>query len=100
MKKIIYSRESLIKIKEIEAYLRETFGYQTALNASRNLKLRIKSLKNFPYQGSSFRDLYGIDTDYRQLYVPPNHVIYYIEEDSIEIINIYNDKEDYFSKLF
>lgn len=100
MKKLIYSSESLLKIKDIESYLTENYGLQSARNIKRYLKSRIQSLKEYPYQGASLRDIYGFETDFRHLFVPPTHVIYTVSNDRIEIINLYHEREDFISKLF
>ncbi len=100
MKKLIYSPESIQKIEKIREYLKEEFGPKIAKEKEKNLKSRITSLKRFPNQGISLHDFYGFKTDYRQLYVPPNYVIYRIIDDKIIIFNLYYDREDYIEKLF
>ena len=70
------------------------------LKQKRLLKSRIRSLRKFPYQGESLKDIYEFDTIYRRLYVPPNNIIYYVDNEKIEVVNIYHDREDYLTKLF
>ena len=41
------------------------------------------------------KDIYEFDTIYRRLYVPPNNIIYYVDNEKIEVVNIYHDREDY-----
>ncbi|MBQ6502622.1 MAG: type II toxin-antitoxin system RelE/ParE family toxin [Flexilinea sp.] len=100
MKKIILSVETFQKIDRIVEYVSAEFGSKKANEAKSLIKRRIRSLRSFPYQGESISDMYGYDTIYRKLYVPPNNIIYYVDEEKIEIVNIYNDSEDYLTKLF
>ena len=100
MRKIIFTPKALRKIDQISNYLSTEFGKQTAKDKKLFLKKRIKSLKSFPYQGESIRDLYDIETNLRRLYVPPNNVIYEIKDNTILIDDIFHDKEDFITKLF
>ena len=100
MKKLIYSPDSVQKIEIMRTYLKDEYGLKVAKEKEKYLKSRIISLKKFPYQGISLHDAYGYETDFHQLYVPPNYVIYRIIEDKIVIINLYHEREDYLQKLF
>ena len=51
-------------------------------------------------QGVSMYELYGVIPDYRKLYVAHNHIFYLIEDRTIQIINVYNEREDFMWKLF
>ena len=90
----------MLKLAQITNYVSAEFGAKRGSEAKRFLKNRIRSLRKFPYQGESLRDLYGFDTVYRRLYVPPNNIMYYVDDEKIEVVNIYNDREDYLMKLF
>ena len=82
------------------AYVSSEFGLQTAKDTKRLFQKRIKSLRSFPYQGESIRDIYGFDTNLRRLYIPPNNIIYEVDEEKIEINDIFHDREDFIMKLF
>lgn len=88
------------KIDQIVDYVSSEFGLSKGKEVKRVLKSRIRSLRLYPYQGESLSDMYGFDTVYRKLYVPPNNIIYYVDEEKIEIVNIYSSREDYYTKLF
>ena len=48
----------------------------------------------------SLRGMYGVDTDYRYVYIAHNYVFFRVSEDSIQIINIFHEHEDYMLALF
>lgn len=100
MRKIIFTPKAIRKISQIDSFISSEFGLEKAKNYKRTLKNRIKSLKSYPFQGESIHDLHGYDTKLRRLYVPPNNVIYQVEDDNILIYDIFHDKEDYITKLF
>ena len=100
MKRLIFTPKAIRKINQIEKYISSEFGSQAAKDAKRLLKKRIKSLKSFPYQGESIRDIYGFDTSLRRLYVSPNNIIYEVSEDIIKINDIFHEREDFIMKLF
>ncbi len=61
---------------------------------------RIRSLETMERQGISMYEMYGVNPDYRKLYVAHNYVFYLIEEQTIRIVNVYHEKEDFMWKLF
>lgn len=100
MKKIIYSPDAIEKILEIERRVRREFGNITAQKVKRTITEKIRSLSQMESQGVSMFDLYGVTPDYRRLYVAHNYIFYLVEEKTIKIVNLYNEKEDYMYKLF
>ena len=100
MREIILSAETIQKIDQIKDYVSGEFGSKKGSDAKKFIKSRILSLKSFPYQGESLSEMFGFDTNYRRLYVPPNNIIYYVTDEKIEIVNIYHSREDYLAKLF
>ena len=61
---------------------------------------RIRSLETMERQGISMYEMYGVNPDYRKLYVAHNYVFYLIEEQANRIVNVYHEKEDFMWKLF
>ena len=61
---------------------------------------RLHRLQEYEESGVSICNLYGIDTDYRYVFVAHNYVFYRITADSIRILNIYNEREDFMLDLF
>jgi len=100
MKGIIYSPDYKEKIVLIKQWIRERFGKDTADKSIKAIQKRIASLKQFPEQGISVQEMFGIITEYRYIYIAPNYVFYVVGEDFIRIVNIYNEREDFSYHLF
>lgn len=45
-------------------------------------------------------EMYGVMPDYRKLYAARNHIFDLIENETIRIVSVYHEKEDYMWKLF
>lgn len=50
--------------------------------------------------GVSIREQYGLDCDYYMLFVEYNYFVYRILEDSVVILEIFNEKEDFVYQMF
>ena len=57
-------------------------------------------LQEYEESGVSLKELYGINTDYRYVFVEHNYVFYQITSDSIRILNLYSEREDFMTSLF
>ena len=44
--------------------------------------------------------MFGVDTDFRYLYVKKNYLFYYLEGEKIIIAEMYDEREDFMFKLF
>ncbi len=44
--------------------------------------------------------MYGIDCDYRYLYIAHNYLFYRIEENTVIVTEIFDEREDFMYKLF
>ena len=100
MKKLIYSQVYKRKILILKKYLDEQFGQDVRKNVLKTITNRLHDLQKHEKSGVSVRDLYQINTDYRCVFVSHNYVFYRITRDSIRIINIYHEREDYMLALF
>lgn len=100
MKKIKYSPDAADKIREINQGISEQYGTENAKKIVKGIIDAINDLSIFEMKGPALSDLFGIDTDYRYLYVKKNYIFYRIDDECIRIINIYNEKEDFIWKLF
>ena len=50
--------------------------------------------------GPSVEEMFHITSDYRYIYVSRNYIFYKIEQEYVQIINLYNEKEDFLWLLF
>ncbi len=99
-KKIAYSAVALSKRKEIKRELRERYGKEVADRISNHISKVIRELKDFPQMGISVRTLYDLECDYYILFVEHNYFVYRIWKDTIVILEIFNEKEDFMYQMF
>ena len=100
MKELVYSPRYRKKLIEIKKHIDLRFGQDVTKKVLRTVTDRLHQLEQFEESGVSIRDLYGIDTDYRYVFVAHNYVFYRVETKVIRIINIYNEREDFMKDLF
>ena len=60
----------------------------------------IRSLQDNPLKGSSVESLLEIPTPYRFLHVEQNYTFYRIENDTVFVTDIYNEREDFMWRMF
>ena len=99
-KKIVYSLEALSKRKAIKKEIREKYGAERAKKFSDHISKTIADLKRFPEMGISMREKFGLDCEYRMLFVERNYFVYRIDGDRILMLEIFNEKEDFMYQLF
>ena len=100
MKKLIYSKKFKRKLVELKKYLDIQFGIDVRKKVLKTITDRLHQLQHHEESGVSIRDLYGINTDYRYVYVVHNYVFYRVANDGIRILCIYNEREDFMFDLF
>ena len=100
MKKLVYSPKYKSKIIEIKKYLDIHFGNEIHKRVLKEITDQVHKLLDFQEMGVSIKELYGIETEYRYIYVAKNYVFYRTDPDYVYIVNIYNEREDFMMKLF
>ena len=100
MKKLVYSPKYKLKLNEIKKYLDFHFSKEIRKRVLKEITDQIHELLDFPEMGVSIKELYGIETEYRYIFIAKNYVFYRADSDFIYIVNIYNEREDYMMKLF
>ena len=100
MKELKYSPNAREKLKQIKQHVMQKFGSGIADKVMKKMIKSFRDLQQFENKGVSVESVLGISCDYRMLYVQHNYVFYQIKADVIEIIDIYNEKEDFMWKLF
>ena len=100
MKRLIYSPDAIEKLREIDLYLKMMYGDETASEIKKAINARIKSLKTAELQGVSVRDLYGFNTNYRRIFTNHYHIFYRVDAETIFIVAIFHEREDFISRLF
>ena len=99
-RKIIYSKTALSKRKSMKKEIKERYGQETAEKVSKRISGTIAKLKQFPQLGISMREQYALDCDYYMLYIVHNYFIYRILNDTIMILEIFHEKEDFMYHMF
>ena len=100
MKKLKYSPDYIEKMRELKKYLDFQFGGDVRKKVIEEIGNRVRSLREHEQIGISVRDMYGVDTDCLCIFVAKNYVFYRIEPDSIYVVNIYDEREDFMMDLF
>ena len=84
----------------IKAYIVRQFGTDKAKRILNEIASTARQLELFPEEGSWLEELVGYPTDYRYLVVKPNYIFYRNEGDTVRIIRILNEKQDFLQTLF
>ena len=98
--KIEYSQIVRQKMKELKENLTEQFGVKTASKGMKAITESVRQLSDFPLKGVSVSEMFGVDTDFRYLYVKKNYLFYYLEGNKIIIAEMFDEREDFMFKLF
>lgn len=100
MPKLIYTPKALNDLQGIKAYVAKQFGEGKAKACAKEITSTAKQLELFPGEGPRLKDLIGYPTDYHYLVVKPNYVFYRVEGDTVRVIRILNEKQDFLQKLY
>lgn len=76
------------------------FGTEVSKRAIKKITDAARGLEQFVEKGVSVSAMYGIECDYRYLYVGHNYLFYIVEENKIIIAEMFDDREDFMYKLF
>lgn len=100
MKKIKYTPDAADKLRAINRAILLQYGSKKAKEIVGNITGAIRGIAYNEQKGPSVERMFGVDSDYRYIFVSNNYVFYSIESDCIRIINMYNEKEDFMWQLF
>lgn len=100
MKKLVYSPQYKRRLTEIRKYLDAHFGVDVRKKVLRMITDRLHQIQMHEGSGVSLRELYGINTEYRYVFVAHNYVFYKIEADCVHILTIYSEREDFLLDVF
>ena len=98
--KVEFSQIVRRKMKTLKKTLSDRFGTDTADKALRSIMQAAKGLSEYPEKGESVSALFGVDTDFRVLYVKHNYLFYYVENRKIIVAEMFDEREDFMYKLF
>lgn len=100
MPKLRYTPKALEDLQGIKAYIVKQFGIDTAKKIMSEIALAARQLEKFPEEGPSLEEVIDYPTDYRYLVVRPNYIFYRCEPNTVSIIRILNEKQDFLQILF
>ncbi len=100
MPKLVYVPKALDDLQGIKTYVAKQFGEGKAKASVKEITSTVKQLELFPREGSRLEDLIEFPTDYHYLVIKPNYVFYRVEGDTVRIIRILNEKQDFLQILF
>ena len=98
--KLKYSPDARDKLCEIKKQIAMSHGVQVAARILSKIVKDIRGLQENPERGPSVEALLGIPSPYRFLHVEHNYVFYRLEEDTVFVTDIYNEREDFMWRLF
>ena len=100
MRKIEYSKVVQRKLRTLRSELIEKFGSETSTETMTKVMRDIHHLGENSEIGVNIAKMYDVDTDYWYIFTAHNYFIYRIEEPSIVVVNMFNEREDFMLKLF
>lgn len=100
MYKIMYAPRALEDLQGIKTYIAGQFGGDRAKSRVRELIKTVRQLETFPEEGQRLNEILDYPTDYYYLCVKSNYIFYRFEDNSVKIIRILNEKQDFLRILF
>jgi len=100
LKNVFYTPTARTKLKSISLYLKKNFGEGVSQKVLREMTERIQDLAIYEELGGKVLELFGVESEYRYIFIAHNYVFYKVDEDAVRIIDIYNEREDFMFQLF
>lgn len=100
MIKIEYSPQALEDLKNLKTYLSINWGEDISEKVLRKITADIRRLALYPNSGVNLGKKIDITTDYYYIFSEKNFVFYRIEFDSVFIVRVLSEKQDYLKQLF
>ena len=99
MKAVIYSNSVITKLQILKNELEEAYGKKKSVKILKQITDRLDGL-GVLNKGESVIECFGIDCDYMFLYSKPNFFFYKVSSDRGDILEMFNEKEDFIYVLF
>jgi plasmid stabilization system protein ParE len=91
---INWSEQSRDDLREIVSYVGGSFGRSKAVEVLAEIRHSVELLKDFPMLGKSFVEDTELGIVYRTLPSKLNQLIYYIEDETITIVTVWQNRQD------
>lgn len=92
--KINWSEPSRDDVRELVSYVTAEFGRRKGTEVYRDIRTSAEQLRDFPMSGKRFVEDTEIGIVYRSLTCRLYRIIYYIEEESINIVTVWQNRQD------
>lgn len=99
MYRLEYSPKAIEDLKGISDHITHNWGKNTADRILKNIISDIKKLEHHPLLGPNLGRVMDITTEYRYLFTEKNYVFYNIEFNSVKIIRILKENQDFIRHL-
>ena len=98
---VYFSPEALTDLQQVkESVIEKLNDVELANQILRTIMKSTKNLQIFPGMGMEVRISASDSMGYRYLFVKKNYVFYRIEQDTIRIVRVLNEKQDYMRILY
>lgn len=98
--KLKYSPDASDKLRKLNEQITGSNGKPVATRIVSKIMGEIRGLQNNPEKGPSVEALLGIPTSYRFLHAEHNYAFYRMENDTVYVTDIYNEREDFMWEMF
>ena len=98
--KLKYSPDASDKLRELKKQIAVSYGTQIATKILSKIMRELRGLQDNPEKGPSVETLLGIPTTYRFLHVEHNYAFYRLEDNTVYVTDIYNEREDFMWRMF
>lgn len=91
---INWSEQSQNDLRNILSYVGNNFGRNKAVTVLSDIRNSANLLKDFPFIGKTFAEDETLKISYRALLSKLYQIVYYIEEDSVNIVAVWQNRCD------
>ena len=98
---VYYAPKALEDLKNVRSSIIETF-YDTRLAEAvlNDIVLSIRKLEEFPYAGPELEIGGSAQNGYRYLFCRKNYIFYRVEDETIYIVRVLNEKQEFVRILY
>lgn len=100
MLKVKYSPAALEDLQYIRDYILDNWGEDVATKVLKKITSDIRRLEQYPLSGVDLGKIIDAPTEYQYLFSEKNYVFFRIELDSIRIVRVLNERQNYMQHLF
>ncbi|MCI9174285.1 MAG: type II toxin-antitoxin system RelE/ParE family toxin [Lachnospiraceae bacterium] len=100
MLKLEYSQIVRKKLKKLRNELTQNYGEHNSKKFMGKITKRIRLLETFPQSGKKISSQYDIKCDYYYIFAEHNYFFYRIKNNTIIILEMFHEKEDFMRNLF